>query len=631
MFSRFTVFTLLIFLGGCLWPVRQDTDRTLVDLSSRPYDVAPELPAEKKAEASRPPANREAPAAAVPSTDIQTTAFMQAGAPPEARKKLDLEIPAQVPGAETPRVVLPKDPKEREAELNRLYPELPPLPEEPKPVPGPDGRPYTLSDFQRLAAENSPLLRQAVSDVEAARGSLIQAKTYTNPIVSVQTQPTNNNSIAGVHGMTVDQVINTGGKMKMAVAVAQKNFDNAELALRRARSDLATAVRNAYYALLVARETMIVNRALARFTDDVYRIQYRLANTGIGAGYEPASLRAQAYTARLAYKQSISSYIYAWKQMVAAVGLRQLPLSEIEGHVDRLIPYFDYDAVLQHVLNNHTDVLTARNAVDIGKYNLKIAQITPLSPNVDVNFGVFKDTTLAPFGLFHTASLSVPLPVWDRNKGNIIAAQAALVRASEESHRVEMNLTNNFAAAYVNYKNNLDALEYYRRYILPDQVRAYRGVYARRQIDPNSAFGDLVQAQQTLASNVTTYLGILGSLWSSAVTVADFLQTDDLFQKGQPRQLPELPDLEQLPQWPCPHPDFIGASTNGCLMATPAANPQWQTSQRPRPNVLPASMPTGTVPPTAPVMTGQIGTTFAPGPWQRPQQTPVSAPKDAQP
>ena len=45
MFSRFTVFTLLIFLGGCLWPVRQDTDRTLVDLSSRPYDVAPELPA----------------------------------------------------------------------------------------------------------------------------------------------------------------------------------------------------------------------------------------------------------------------------------------------------------------------------------------------------------------------------------------------------------------------------------------------------------------------------------------------------------------------------------------------------------------------------------------------------------
>ena len=63
-----------------------------------------------------------------------------------------------------------------------------------------------------------------------------------------------------------------------------------------------------------------------------------------------------------------------------------------------------------------------------------------------------------------------------------------------------MNLTNTLAAAYMNYKTNLDALEYYRRYILPDQVRAYRGAYDRRQIDPNASFGDVVSAQQTLAS-----------------------------------------------------------------------------------------------------------------------------------
>ena len=56
-------------------------------------------------------------------------------------------------------------------------------------------------------------------------------------------------------------------------------------------------------------------------------------------------------------------------------------------------------------------------------------------------------------------------------------------------------------------------MEYYRRYILPDLVRYYRGIYARRQIDPSSAFGDLVVAQQILSTNVTSYIGILGSLW----------------------------------------------------------------------------------------------------------------------
>src|SRR6202007_755169 len=99
------------------------------------------------------------------------------------------------------------------------------------------------------------------------------------------------------------------------------------------------------------------------------------------------------------------------------------------------------------------------------------------------------------------------------------------------------------------YKNNLDALEYYRKFILPDQVRYYRGVFRRRQIDPSAAFGDLVTAQQTLATNVTAYLTILGQLWTSVVQVADLLQTDDLFQLGKPQPLPELPDLEHLPSW----------------------------------------------------------------------------------
>ena len=56
----------------------------------------------------------------------------------------------------------------------------------------------------------------------------------------------------------------------------------------------------------------------------------------------------------------------------------------------------------------------------------------------------------------------------------------------------------------------------------------------RRQVDPNSAFSDLFGAQQTLATDVTTYLGILGQMWTSVVSVADLPQTDDLFQYAEP-------------------------------------------------------------------------------------------------
>ena len=110
---------------------------------------------------------------------------------------------------------------------------------------------------------------------------------------------------------------------------------------------------------------------------------------------------------------------------------------------------------------------------------------------------LLKEHMIQPFQNYFTVSLGIPFPIWDQNKGNIRAAAAAMVRAAEGPHAVEVNLTTNLATAYATYKTNLFAMEYYRRNILPDQVRYYRGVFERRRIDPNAAFGDLVQAQQT--------------------------------------------------------------------------------------------------------------------------------------
>jgi cobalt-zinc-cadmium efflux system outer membrane protein len=493
-----------------------------------------------------------------PALDIQTAVFMQSeyrsSQSQPGKPKLEPKIPPEVPGSEAEPIRLPKiDEKEkRQRAIEHLYPELPPLPGEPAPLPGPEGRPYTLADLQQIAAVNSPELRQAASDVEAAQGNLIQARAYPNPTVGWQVQPSNDGSTAGVQGPFIDQTIKFGGKLKLASAAAEMDLRNAQLALRRARSDLATRVRSAYFAVLVAKESVRVNNALARYTDEIYRLQTGLLEAGAFASYEPMALRALAYTARLGYKQAIQTYIYSWEQLVATIGLRHLPPTEVAGRVDAAIPYFDFDAVLAYARNNHTDVLTARNGLEKARYNLQAAQLTPY-PDVDFNVALLKEYALAPRQFVHTATIGFQLPVWNRNRGGIIAAESALVRATEEPHRVEESLSNTLAAAYMGYKNNLEALEYYRKYILPDQVRAYRGILARRDIDPNAAFADLLSAQQTLVADVTAYLGILGSLWTSVVGVADLLQTDDLFQLGQPLTLPALPDLDSLLAWPCCH------------------------------------------------------------------------------
>jgi cobalt-zinc-cadmium efflux system outer membrane protein len=632
VFRQLLLLSSLVFpLGGCAWAVRDVTDKSLHDLAARRFDIAPEpvqSPNEPHANdsASLPPSpransrsarspgavllasasagdlpmNRTPPPGAppagartavlirewkspangdIPLEDDQVLAasweasLTQPTSPGAAKPKLDLNISPRLPGSEAPRIVMPRDTAAFVAELDRIYPELSDLPIEPKVLPGPGGKPYTLADFQRLAAASSPTLRQAASDIEAAKGNLVQARTYPNPTVGYIQDTSAVNNTGGIQAGFIDQPIVTGGKLKLGAAATQKDLDNAILALKRARSDLATAVRSAYFTVLVDVETLVVTRALAQFSDDIYRLQKGLVTGTMVAPYEPTALRAQTYLNRLAYKQAIASYMYDWKALVATLGLPQLPLSEISGQVDRFIPYYDFDDVRAYILEHHTDVLTARNVVRKAQYNLKVAQVTPIFPNLDLYLSLEKDFMNPPHGTYQALGLGVPLVLWDRNKGNIIAAQGAVVRASEESHRVEVNLTNSLATAYEGYRNNLYAMEYYRRNILPNLVRYYRGVFDRRQIDQRASFGDLVFAQQNLSTNVTTYIGILGSLWSSVASVADYLQTDDLYQLGKRHELPQLPDLTQLPQWACGHSASEPANEHAARPGGPATAP----------------------------------------------------------
>jgi cobalt-zinc-cadmium efflux system outer membrane protein len=457
-----------------------------------------------------------------------------------------LKIPPELPGAEAPPLKLPPAtaPRaEKEAAINRLFPTQPPLGPDPQPVPGPDGRPLTLADLQQLALNNSPVIRQAAADVEAARGALRQAGLYPNPNIGYEGDTAGTGGTAGYQGGYVEQQIKTAGKLRLAQAVAAMDLRNAEVALRRARADLMTQVRAGYFAVLVARENVRVTRALAGFTDEVYRIQVEQVRGDQAAAYEPLQLRVLAGQARAALVQARNRFTTAWKQLAATLGLPNMPLTELAGRVDMPLPRFDYDQALAQVVNQHTDVLSARNTQERARYSLRLAQVTPI-PDVDVRVMVQKDFTTPPFLVAHSVQVGIPVPVWNRNQGNILQAEGVLLRALEETERVHNDLTARLAEAFERYQNSQQLLEFYRTQILPDQVRAYRGVYDRHQQEPEVVrFGDVVVAQQTLANTVTTYIAALGAAWTAVVDVANLLQTTDLFQAGAEHPVAPVPDL----------------------------------------------------------------------------------------
>jgi cobalt-zinc-cadmium efflux system outer membrane protein len=605
----------LLLAAGCLYPVRQKIDGDLCDLSARPVDLqlveddaAPQSTAARTPSPSR---DQSAPDTQTANVIEQLApAAYQPGdkkAPPgEGDKQDPLKRKLEVP----PELYLGQAPLDISA---RQYPPLPPLPPDPQPAPGPAGKPLTLADLQRLARAHSPLIVQARANVEAARGQAIQAGLPPNPIFSFQQDTAGATGGPGYPGFALEQILKTAGKLQLQRAAATMDLLNAELAYRRAQTDLATRVRSGYFSVLVAQENLRIARTLVRLADTTYQIQARRASKEVGLSYpyEPLQLRAQARLVRVSYNQIVQHYLSSWKQLAATLGTIGMPPTELAGRIDIPVPVFHYDQVLTRVLQSHTDVRTADNTLLRARYNMQQARLTPI-PDVGARALIQKDYTGPPFNVVYSVQLSMPLPLWDRNQGGIIAAQANLIQATEEAHRVRTDLTTRLAAAFENYRTNLVALREYRTGIIPDQLKAYESLSNRYRVEgglapavPDQAgpvgFGDVANTQQILIQYYAAYFASLDALWQSVVSVADLLQTDDLFQVGLGLEMGEAPpcaaDLEKLPNLPCFHPcsPLPGRSYEG-------ADSDWPSPllKPGAPAMPPAAETKETAPPAAP-------------------------------
>ena len=444
-----------------------------------------------------------------------------------------LKVPQGIPGAEKPEMQLPDSNTQQEAyhaAIMKLFPSLSdPPPFDPGPTQAPRQR-FALDELQQMALENSPIIAQYESDITGAIGSAIQAGTHPNPIIGYESDTVGSSSTRDYQGIYVSQLIKTAGKLQLNQAIENVDLMNAQLLYRQARNDLLTQIRRQYFSLLVARESIKINEAIVRFTHESYRIQVdQVAGGGLAAPFEPEFLRVLAVQARGNLVAARNNYIVAWKQLTATLNLPDLPLGDLADNPTISVPQIDYDNAVSHVLSMNTEARTARNGPMRARLALRLAEVMPV-PDVFV-FGTFQRDFTTP-GLPRTSyntQVGIPLPIFDRNKGNILTARGTLVRATQEVTRVQNDLRSRLADAYGRFDTNRILVGLSRDQILPDSVGAYRGTYLRHNQSPEDVgFADVIVAQQNLLNAVNAYIGYLYGQWNAFVDVANLLQIDDL-------------------------------------------------------------------------------------------------------
>jgi len=387
--------------------------------------------------------------------------------------------------------------------------------------------PLALAELLRLANENNPRIKQANTEVAAARGAAVQAGLHPNPTVGYQGDQILSGWTAGQQGAFLAQKIVTKGKLALAQAAALAEVTRAEAALQETRADLAATVRSRYFLLVNAKESVRIAEQMAGTAEKLADRQKKLLDSGQPvAPHEVAQAKALAGTAQGEVTQARNRRIAAEKLLAAVAGIADMPRFAI-APADRLLPDYSFDELKRRVLERHTDLQAAAAQVERARFTVELARVTPY-PNIETSTYVQQDfqARTPQFGV----QIGMAIPVFDRNQGNIAQAEALLVKASLEADRVRLELSNRLTEAYERYTSNRGLLNQYRTTILPEQLKAFDGVSKRFEQEPGKvSFTEVVLTQQTLANTYTAYLNVLGAAWQAVAEITRLTQNDEAY------------------------------------------------------------------------------------------------------
>ena len=395
----------------------------------------------------------------------------------------------------------------------------------------------SLEHLEAMALEGNPTLAQAAAQVQAAAGRTLQASLYPNPTVGYSGEEISAHASGGEHGGFVEQTIVTAGKLGLSRAVFQQEQVQAEELAKAQRLRVLNAVRLLYYETLGAQHLVAWRERLTALAQEAVGITQQLFN--VGQADQPDLLQAGIETqqAQLALVAARHDLERNWRQLAAVVGNTGLERRPLAGQLDDSIPELDWDRALATLLEESPDLKVAKAGVQRAKAALKRAQVEwipdlTLRGGVHYNFERFApgNVEVGPEGF---AQLRVPLPIFNRNQGNIATAQADLDRAQREVQRVELSLRQRLSAIFAEYLTARQTVEIYRTRILADAQKAY-GLYLQRYQQMAAAYPQVLIAQRTLFQAQVAYIAALRDLWRTVVEIRGLFLVDGLAAPAGP-------------------------------------------------------------------------------------------------
>jgi cobalt-zinc-cadmium efflux system outer membrane protein len=387
------------------------------------------------------------------------------------------------------------------------------IPAEPIPLPPVDGQAnaalMTLAEAELLAMGAHPALREAGGMVRSAQGQWLQSGLRPNPTIGYQGEEIGDEGHAGMQGGYFSQEFVTAGKLGLSRAVALREVAATEQRLERTRLQVLTTVRMYYYESLAAERAL----ALAKQLEQVGSQALEASELRLKAleGTKAAMLQSQVEynSAQLLAEQATNRRDAARRRLASVVGSQESITAPLDDTLGSKLPTLDWESARVRLLAESPELAQLRFEVDAARWAVQ-RQVAGRVPNVTVMSGAQYDYA-TEFAMANV-QVSMPIPVFNRNQGNIATASGQLVAAQSALEARELSLTQQLATAMGDYLTASRRVARYTSSILPaarQSLDLVSTAYEQGELE----YLDILNTQRTYTEKNIGYLNDLESAW----------------------------------------------------------------------------------------------------------------------
>ncbi|MFN8275946.1 MAG: TolC family protein [Chitinophagales bacterium] len=341
-----------------------------------------------------------------------------------------------------------------------------------------------LKGCERLFLDNNLELLLAKTDIDVAKGLLLQSKLFDNPEVDLNRQlySINRKEFLSHNPNTqfdvqVTQLISTAGKHWKEVAINKDRVKLSELEYYNVLRGLRYELRESFFQLVDGQ------RKYAVFQDGITALERLIAvvnyqvEKGNVARKELIRLNSQLLSLQNDQRNIADQCIQNQSNLKSMLGLsgnEVIIASEPADEVNRNIKALVLDSLEQVAFANRQDVLEARLQTEIGQ---KEVQLAKMNGAPDLRLGVDYDRYGSSENNYTGLVVSVPLPVFNHNQGNIKIAKAENQKRQYELQLKEIEVHNSLVREYTRLLNAQQMYERAKKQLGNGADEIYKGIY----------------------------------------------------------------------------------------------------------------------------------------------------------